>query len=917
MHIKDYQVPSHLFQKTELIFELHATSRVIVSSKIEVSANPQSTQPAHTLVLTGAPETVPEQSKAPTIKLLSIKINGKPHPNKHYARTGSELTLTNLPDTSFTLDIQTQINPESNRTLEGLYTSGGKFTTQCEAHGFRNITFYLDRPDVMSEFTTTIMAPKGQYQQLLSNGNPTERIDVQSTELKGNWEQMTWHDPFPKPCYLFAMVAGNLDMLEDTFTTCSGKKVSIHVYSDPGNKKQLHHAITSVKQSMTWDEETWGREYDLNLYQIVAVDDFNMGAMENKGLNIFNSAAVLADPKTASDNNYKNIQSIIGHEYFHNWSGNRVTLQKWFDLTLKEGLTVFRDQEFTADLNSRPVKRINSVLGIRNIQFPEDSSALAHPIRPQEVGSMDNFYTSTIYNKGAEVIRMIQTLIGEIAFRKGLDLYFDRHDGQAVTCEDFVQAMQDVTSVDLTQFKSTWYNQAGTPTLDVTDTYDAEKQEYRLTIKQSTPPTPGQLTKNPFHIPISIGLLNAAGDDMPLNIDSTQKNLLTNTNVLNLTETETTFVFYNLPEKPTPSLLRNWSAPVKLNDNYSRDQLTFLMANDNDGFNRWEAGQKLGVDVLQEMIKNRQTQQTQPTDERLITAFKAVLNNTNLDPALAAQLLLLPANAYLSELYPNGQVDVDAIYYSRQQVQQDISVALEPVLLNVYKTHQTATQGHEYQWNHKDAGHRALKNTALSYLIYGNPEKYLPFAIKQLDDDNNITDVEAALYMILNHGSSEQRQTALNTFYARNKDNKITLNKWFTAQALSDYPEVLSQIKSLLSHDRYDHENPNNIRSLIGAFTSNPIHFHNKDGSGYRFLADQIIKIDTFNRQAAASLAKRLSKPNRYDSARKALIIAELKRILEQATSDNVKEVACSSLSNTNSEMNEPQSEQVLSGRAF
>lgn len=890
IHLKDYKPPTHLIRNTDLTFELNADDDVIVTSKLKVSANPDSKESSKSITLNGAPETAPEGSETPTMKLLEVKINGQVVPASDYTREGDELKINNLPDGIFELEIKTGINPEANRSLNGLYTSGGKFTTQCESQGFRNMTFYLDRPDVMSEFTTTIIAPKGKYPQLLSNGNPGQK-----TETADGREKITWHDPFVKPSYLFALVAGDLGMVEDTFTTMSGREIELKIYVDKGDEDKVHHAMESLKKSMKWDEDVYGREYDLDLFQIVAVNDFNFGAMENKGLNIFNSSAILADPNTATDARYEYVEAVVAHEYFHNWTGNRVTARDWFQLTLKEGFTVFRDSEFTADMNSRPVKRIDDVTGMRTAQFPEDAGAMAHPIRPASVGSIENFYTPTVYEKGCEVIRMIHTMLGPDKFRKGSDLYFDRHDGQAVTTEDFVKAMSDANSIDLSQFEKTWYNQSGTPVLDVTDSYDSATEEYRLTIKQSTPSTPGQPTKDPFHIPVRVGLLDKTGNDMPLQLVDDQKELLTNDDILNLKENETTFVFKGVKEKPVPSIFRNWSAPVKVNYDYSREELKFLMANDNDGFNRWDAGQKLGIDVLKELVSAHQAGKSEKVDKNLIEAFKGVLSDKTLDPALMARALALPSSTYLSELYPDGQVDVDAIYAARKQAREAIGKALESEFLDRFNNSRS-TESRPYEWNVTDAGERAIKNTSLAYLMAANPQKYLPLAVNQFDQQHNITDVRAALGHVLDHADEKTRQEKLDYFYNDNKGNPQAINQWFVDQAIADNDKVLSQVKSLLDNSSYDAKNPNCVRSLVGGFSQNLIYFHKKDGSGYQFLTDQIIKTDKFNPGLAAGLTKKLATPHKFDKARQELIKAQLERILQSVNSNNVKEIASKSL---------------------
>jgi aminopeptidase N len=900
LHLKDYTPPSHLIDKTELTFELNAEAEVIVSSRLTVRPNPQSQAPNHILQLKGAPQLAGEGTETPTMDLLEIKLNGRTLSPTEYQRENDDLSLTALPSEGFVLEIKTRINPQANRSLSGLYTSGGKFTTQCESEGFRNITFYLDRPDVMSEYTTTIIAPAGKYTQLLSNGNPGPR-----TKTSDGRDQITWHDPFKKPSYLFALVAGNLAMQESSFQTMSGRPIKIQIFSDFGNEHQLDHAMTSVKQAMAWDEQRFGREYDLDLFQIVAVHDFNFGAMENKGLNIFNASAVLTDPNTATDARYEYVQAVVGHEYFHNWSGNRVTLQKWFDLTLKEGFTVFRDSEFTADLNSRAVKRIEDVLAIRTRQFIEDASAMAHPIRPASVGSIENFYTSTVYEKGAEVIRMIHTLLGEEAFRKGSDLYFQRHDGQAVSTEDFVKAMSDASGVDLKQFEQTWYNQAGTPILDVTDHYDPQTQAYHLTIRQSTPATPGQPMKAPFHIPIRLGLLDQQGHDLPLHL-AEDRDRLTHGDLLHLKENEKTFVFRKMPAKPLPSLLRHWSAPVKLNYAYTPEQLTFLMANDNDGFNRWEAGQKLGVIVLQELVQafqhgkdqksgKDQREKDQAINPLLIEAFQGVLQDQKMDKALAAYSLVLPEHNYLAGLYPDGQVDVDAIHAARKKARQAIGQALEPLFREHFEANRS-TENRPYAWNMPDVGERAIKNISLSYLIAAKPQDYLPWAIAQFDHNHNMTDVRAALRHILDHAEESTRQQKLAQFYRIHQGNALAINQWFQDQAVADQPEVLHHVQALLSHPAYDSKNPNCVRSLVGAFAANTVHFHDRQGAGYQFLTEQIIEIDKFNPSLAAGLTKQLATPHRYDAGRQQLMKAQLETIRAKATSNNVREIVEKSL---------------------
>lgn len=894
IHLRDYAPPTHLADKTALTFELLAEDDVIVTSVTTMRPNPDANRHDR-LTLHGAPETAPKGAETPVMELLGIQVNGRPLSGNEYQRDGEELMLHHLPEGAFTLECKTRINPKANRALCGLYTSGGKFVTQCESHGFRNITFFLDRPDVLSCFTTTIIAEKGKYAQLLSNGNPSERIT-----LSDGRESISWQDPFPKPCYLFALVAGNLEALRDSFTTHSGRKVNLVIYTDAGDSEKTHHAMQSLKDAMAWDERRFGREYDLDLFQIVAVNDFNFGAMENKGLNIFNSQAILADPQTATDTRYEYIQAVVAHEYFHNWSGNRVTCRDWFQLSLKEGFTVFRDAEFTADLNSRAVKRIDDVMEMRTRQFPEDAGAMAHPIRPASVGSIENFYTPTVYEKGAEVIRMMHTLLGEKAFRIGCDIYFERHDGQAVTTEDFVKAMEDGAAslgqkLDLSQFQHSWYNQAGTPTLHITDTYDAASRHYRLTIRQSTPPTPGQPVKKPFHVPVRIGLLDRQGKEMPLRLQAEQANRLTHADVLNLTQEEESFTFTDVAEKPLPSLLRNWSAPVKLKYAYSREQLAFLMAHDTDGFNRWEAGQQLTVEISQELVAAHQQGKSIPVAPLLVDAFRTIVKDYTMDAALAARSLSLPDIGYLAELYPDGKVDPDPMHAALEHLRQTLGNALEDELLERYHNSRRS-EAHPYTWNVADAGERAVKNTALAYLVAGKPKHHLNLASTQCDLGHNMTDSRAALRLILDYGDADLRKEKLEAFYQTHRNNPLAIVQWLSDQAAADHPHVLEEVITLTSHSAYDGRNPNNIRALLGGFAANMVHFHQSNGSGYVFLADQIIAIDRFNPMVAAGLAKRLANPHKFNTTRCNLMQAQLERISAQASSANVREIVGKSL---------------------
>ncbi|TAE82602.1 MAG: aminopeptidase N [Alphaproteobacteria bacterium] len=883
LHLRDYQALTHVIDRTELTFELLAENEVIVTSLLHM--RPHGDGAAQPLHLSGAPEIAPNGSDIPTMELLEIRLDDAPYPLAEVQRVGERLTLSALPHRPFTLGFTTKINPQANRSLNGLYTSGGKFTTQCEAHGFRNITFYHDRPDCLSIFTTTIIAPHGAYAQLLSNGNPTER-----TLRADGRDEITWHDPYPKPCYLFALVAGNLDALRDTFTTRSGRNVDLVIYTDAGDTPRAVHAMESLKASMKWDEERFGREYDLDLFQIVAVHDFNFGAMENKGLNIFNAQAILADPDTATDTRYEFIQAVVAHEYFHNWSGNRVTCRDWFQLSLKEGFTVFRDAEFTADMNDRAVKRIDDVQDMRTVQFAEDASSMAHPIRPQSVGAIENFYTATVYEKGSEVIRMMHTMLGEATFRAGCDLYFDRHDGQAATTEDFVRAMQDASNasahpIDLSQFEASWYNQAGTPTLDVRDSYDASSKRYTLHIRQILPTLWNQPKLQPFHIPVRLGLLSADGNAIPLHCETP---CITNEDVLHVRALDESFVFFDVPERPTLSILRAWSAPVLIRYDRTVAEYAFLMKHDTDGFNRYEAGQQLMLHAITHMMRDGSL--SEHVQDILISSIEGVLADNSLSPALMARSLTLPDMGYIAELQDEGTVNPEHIHHGRTSLKRIIAHTLCEKWHALYMRNRS-TEARPYLWNVQDAGERALKNLALSYLVSADANTYLPYAIAQCRAFHNMTDVRVGLRLTLDAGDSAQRAEVLDVYASRYANNNLAMTQWFADQASADRSDVLSDVQSLLEHPAYDGKNPNNIRALIGSFAGNMRWMHHTDGSGYRFLADHILSIEQFNPMVAAGLSKRLATAPRFEPARRALMLSSLQHIEQHAFSPNVREI--------------------------
>src|SRR5690554_2827444 len=876
IYLKDYQVPEYLIDETTLTFELYE-DHTLVHAQLVMRRNPQAGAGLPPLVLDGQ-----------DLELLSLSLNDRPLDQGAYQLTPSTLTLQ--PDSErFTLDSTVRIHPETNTALEGLYKSGTMFCTQCEAEGFRKITWYLDRPDVMSSFTTTVSADKQRYPVLLSNGNPIASGDGEDGR---HWA--TWQDPFRKPAYLFALVAGDLWCIEDSFRTMSGRDVALRIYVEPENIDKCQHAMDSLKKAMRWDEEVYGREYDLDIFMIVAVNDFNMGAMENKGLNIFNSSAVLARAETATDAAHQRIESIVAHEYFHNWSGNRVTCRDWFQLSLKEGFTVFRDAEFSADMNSRTVKRIEDVAYLRTHQFAEDAGPMAHPVRPDSYMEISNFYTLTVYEKGAEVLRMIHTQLGAEAFRKGSDLYFERHDGQAVTCDDFIRAMEDASGLDLTQFKR-WYSQAGTPRLQVTEAYDAAERTYTLTFAQSCPPTPGQPEKLPFVIPVALGLLDSQGNDMPLQLAGEAEAQGTS-RVLSVTEARQSFTFVNLTERPLPSLLRGFSAPVKMHFPYSRDQLMFLMQHDSDGFNRWEAGQQLAVLVLQELIGQQQRGEALVLDRRLIDALGTLLNNDTLDQAMVAEMLSLPSEAYLAEIC--DEADVDAIHAAREFVRRQIAEALYEPLWARYQANRELSRQTPYVAEASHIARRSLQNIALGYLMEAGREEVLAACLEQFEHSDNMTERLHALAVLVNSPFDAEKAAALAKFAEHFKDNPLVMDQWFSVQAGSPLPGGLERVKALMAHPAVNIKNPNKVRALIGAFANqNHVNFHALDGSGYRFLADQVIALDGFNPQIAARQLAPLTRWRRYSPARQALMRGELERILASGElSPDVYEVVSKSL---------------------
>lgn len=844
--LADYQVPNYLIDAVHLHFDLDA-SKTRVRSVLAMRKNPQGK--GSDCVLDG------EQ-----LELVSIKLDGRLLKGNEYQRTDSSLLLTALPET-FELEIETIIHPDQNTALEGLYHSGSLLCTQCEAEGFRRITYYLDRPDVMAVFTVSLSANKKQWPIMLSNGN----LEAQGVFEDGrHWTR--WHDPHPKPSYLFALVAGDLYRQHDNFVTMSGRDVSLQIFVDPENSHKCDHALASLKQAMKWDEDTYGREYDLDVFMIVAVNDFNMGAMENKGLNIFNSACVLASPETATDHDYHTIQSIVGHEYFHNWSGNRVTCRDWFQLSLKEGFTVLRDQQFSADMNSAAVQRIDDVNQLRIMQFAEDAGPMAHPVRPASFIEISNFYTVTIYEKGAEVVGMIKTIVGDEGFRKGTDLYFDRHDGQAVTTDDFVKAIEDANKIDLSQFKR-WYSQAGTPELSVDGKYSEYNQSYTLMIKQQCPATPGQANKLPFYIPIALGLLDENGNELAVQLETDDAEYTQTTRVLLLTEPEQEFTFININRPVVPSLLRGFSAPVKMMMNRTDDELAFLMANDTDSFNRWDAGQRLIINVLLELVSDVQQHRLLSVSPTVIEQFRVILVDDAADPALIAKMLSLPSENYLAAQM--DVADVDAIHTARQFLKTSLATHLKQEFLDVYAA---STASSPYQFNAVDMAKRSLKNTCLSYLMATNDPMQTQRCLKQMKQSDNMTDTLAGLGLLADQAGPEGEH-ALRAFYEQWQHDRQVVDKWLSVQAQSTLPNTLLRVKGLMKHPAFSIKNPNNVRALIGQFCrNNPINFHNKDGSGYRFLAEQIKVLNDLNPQVASRMLGAFNSWRQYDEDRQTLM---------------------------------------------
>jgi aminopeptidase N len=851
VRLADYHPPNWLVKTVDLDVSLDPTNTV-VRARLRLEPNPQAAAPSP-LVLDGD-----------ELQLRSIRIDGEALAADAYVATPDGLTISQPPNRPFVLETETALDPSANTKLMGLYRAGNTYTTQCEAEGFRRITYFPDRPDVMAVFTSRIEADKAEAPVLLANGNLTDAGDIPDSTR----HFAMWHDPFPKPSYLFALVGGVLGVVEDSFTTMSGRKVALKIFVEPGKEARAAYAMGALKRAMHWDEQAFGREYDLDIFMIVAVSHFNMGAMENKGLNIFNDKAVLASQDTATDQDFGSVETIIAHEYFHNWTGNRITCRDWFQLCLKEGLTVFRDQEFTSDVRSRPVKRIADVRGLRGHQFVEDAGPLAHAVRPEVYREISNFYTSTVYEKGAEVVRMLKTLLGPQRFRAGMDLYFARHDGRAATVDEFIACFADAANYDLTQFML-WYRQAGTPELVVQGNHDAGAKTYTLEITQAVPPTPGQPIKQPMTIPLAIGLLGPDGKDRPVTLADGSK---PERGVLTLTKAKESFVFIGVDERPVVSLNRGFSTPVKLAANLRDGDLAFLAAHDSDPFNRWQAMQTLATALLIENVAAHRANTPKRTADALVQALGAVLADQGLEPAFVAQAMTLPSEGDIAREIGHD-VDPDAIFAARRELRAEVGRNLASALADTY--HRMTDRG-LFSPDAASVGRRALKNVCLDLLTTADPDSSIARAVTQYRDTDNMTDRIAAL-ATLSHHQVPERQAALADFYRRYEGDPLIIDKWFGLQAAIPEADTLARVKGLTAHPAFSMSNPNRVRALIGNFAqANQTQFNRRDGEGYVFHADTVLALDAINPQVAARLMTafrswRALEPERRDKAEAAL----------------------------------------------
>ena len=875
--LKEYRKPDYLVDNISLSFDLHS-NETKVHSKMEVRRNPdadnQNENPP--LILNGE-----------EIHLNSVSIDSKALSSSNYLLAKETLQINDVPK-KFTLEIENTINPEANKALDGLYKSGNIFCTQNEPEGFRRITYYLDRPDVMAKFTTKIVADKKSCPILLSNGNL-----VESGDLEGGKHYAVWEDPFLKPCYLYALVAGDLGLIQDEYTTTSGRKIDLRIYCDKGNEGKCTHAMDSLKNSMKWDEDTFGLEYDLDIYMIVAVDAFNMGAMENKGLNIFNTSCVLANPKTATDRAFQRIESVVSHEYFHNWTGNRVTCRDWFQLTLKEGLTVYRDQEFSSDMNSRSVQRIEDTQNLKQGQFIEDAGPTAHPIQPDTYLEINNFYTSTIYEKGAEVIRMIRTFLGKEGFRKGMDKYFELYDGQAVTTGDFLHAMSVANNnFDFTQFKN-WYNQSGTPQVFVEFDYSDKDKTFTMKIKQKGLPTPGQPQKLPFHFPFRVGLLSEKGRDLPLKLKNGQNQPQIQEGILHIRNEEETFIFEGVNERPLASLNREFSAPVRLVANYSDKDLAIIMANDTDEFNRFEAGQVYAMRIVERLISNCQNGLSLQLPEDYIEAFGRIIELEGVSNSFKAKCLALPSEELV---YQNQSlIDVESTFKSLNFLKRTLAEVHKEKFLNIYNK---LNEKVPYDIKISSIGKREVKNRCLSFLMELDTPEFVDICYKQFEEATNMTDELAALSAFSN-SQSDKRELVMNKFFDKWKHETLVIQMWLSIQGSSSLPKTLEQVKKLETSPVYDKTIPNIVRSLIGSFANNNIHFHSKDGSGYEYIGEKILELDAVNPQVASRIAGAFRPYQLMVEENKKKMEIQLKKIISHpGLSKNVYEIISKILMN-------------------
>lgn len=866
--LKNYRPPGYLIDKVDLDVALHP-KRTRIRSRLSVRANPKVRGKREPLRLDGT-----------HMELAEISVNRKKLAPKDYKLTDTSLTLTKTPAKPFTLEIVTFVNPEANKALQGLYRTNGVYCTQCEAEGFRRITYFLDRPDVLATYSVRIEADPEEAPVLLANGNLLERGLVDG----GKRHYAVWRDPFPKPSYLFALVGGDLSSIASSFQTMSGREVDLRIYIEHGKDERAAWAMDSLKRSMRWDEERFGREYDLDVFNIVAVSDFNMGAMENKGLNVFNDRLILASPETATDTIFEAIESVVAHEYFHNWTGNRITCRDWFQLCLKEGLTVFRDQEFSGDERSETVQRILDVRRLKSMQFAEDAGPLAHPVRPESYIEINNFYTATVYEKGAELVRMIQTLLGREAFRRGMDLYFERHDGEAATVEEFITCFENASGTNLTQFRL-WYSQAGTPELVCALRYDKTKKKAELSVEQALPPTPGQPHKKPLHIPLKLGLLGGNGHDLPLKLESGEE---LDDGVLAITKRKQTFRFADVPTRPVPSLLRQFSAPVNVTIDLSDDDVAFLMANDSDPFNRWQAANNFATRILvgtvRSLAKGKRASKGQP----YVKALGAVVMNDALEPAYRAELLRLPSPSDIARVIGKN-VDPALIHSAHRQLSTLVGRTLGPLLEDIYD--EMAEDG-PFSPDAESTGRRALRNGALTLLTARRSNRDLARLSKHYSKASNMTDRAHALFLLAAHSGLE-RERALNDFYKNWKGDNLVIDTWFAAQALSPLAATLRQVKKLTEHTLFSLTAPNKVRALIGTFAmSNPVQFNRPDGTGYAFLAEQVVALDRLNPQIAARMLSAFRSWRALETGRRGQARKALQRIAKtKGSSPDVQEI--------------------------